>query len=77
MEQAAAHFGDMESSYRNGVHIPSYYDPEFGLHGEMNESDSLFPNLNDTVKVVANVTRYMSSLGVWLAIPEWEVSLVF
>ncbi|XP_021962608.2 probable G-protein coupled receptor No18 [Folsomia candida] len=75
MEQAAAHFGDMESSYRNGVHIPSYYDPEFGLHGEMNESDSLFPNLNDTVKVVANVTRYMSSLGVWLAIPEWEAAV--
>lgn len=58
-------------SFRNGVLIPSYYDPEFGYHHNITNETDPFSGVNDTVD--PNAGRYLSSLGVWLAIPEWEV----
>jgi hypothetical protein len=44
---------------------------EFGYHQNGTNETDFFSIGNDTID--PNAGRYLSSLGVWLAIPEWEV----
>jgi hypothetical protein len=67
---AFAHFVDVDFRSKNGAHIPITEDSDFGLFYNNYTNETILAG-NESV----NAGRYLSSLGVWLAIPEWEAAV--